>query len=124
MDRETELPARDARLLAAQLTEDEFVGELQIHEHTGIDFLDAYRGAYGASFSQLPRHPLIESDNLTVDEDHKGKGLGSELILAGYAQSPWKNLKGRKVTEGGAATLRKAYRLAKVVTEAQREDDL
>jgi GNAT superfamily N-acetyltransferase len=150
MDGETELPASDPRLLAADLTEEEFVGDLQIHEHTGMDFLDAYRDAYGATFSQLPCHPLIrrregytlhydsarrktplaflgykneligvfESDNLTVDNDHQGKGLGSELILAGYAQARWKNMKERKVTEAGAATLLKAYRLAK---EAAKE---
>jgi GNAT superfamily N-acetyltransferase len=155
MDRETELPASDLRLLAAELTEDEFVGELQIHKHTGIDFLDAYRGDYGATFSKLPCHPFIrpregytlhydsarrktplvflgykgeligvfESDNLTVDEDHQGNGLGSELILAGYAQAPWKSLKDRKVTEAGAATLRKSYRLAKEAAK-ERSDDI
>jgi GNAT superfamily N-acetyltransferase len=52
-----------------------------------------------------------------VDEGHQGKGLGSELILAGFAQAPWKDLKDRKVTEAGAATLRSAYRLAKEATK-------
>src|SRR5207237_1356444 len=38
--------------------------------------------------------------------------LGPELILAGFAQAPWKNMKERKVTEAGAGALRSAYRLA------------
>lgn len=136
----------DPRLLAAELTEQEFLGDLKVYPHPGIDFLDAYRDAY--PWSKLPTCPLIcpkdgyilhydparratplvflgytgelvgvfENDNLTVDADHQSKGLGSELILAGFAQAPWKDLKDRKVTEAGAATLRRAYRLAKKVT--------
>ncbi len=135
----------DPRLLAADLTEQEFLGDLKLHSHPGGDFVDAYRDAY--PWSKLPSHPLIhpnegyilhydsaprmtplvfleykdelvgvfENDNLTVAEDHQRKGLGSELILAGFAQAPWKDLKDRKVTEAGAATLRRAYRLAKEV---------
>jgi cation transport regulator ChaB len=46
--------------------------------------------------------------------------LGAELILAGFAQAPWKDLKDRKVTEAGAATLRSAHQLA---SEAVKKTD-
>lgn len=152
MDQRNPVPKADPRLFAATLTEQEFVGELLIHSHTGMDFLDAYRGVYADTFSTLPCQPLIrpqegytlhynpaqkrplaflghdgelvgvfEGDNCTVADDHQRKGLGSELVLAGYAQSPWKNLKNRKVTEGGAATLHRAYRLAKEAAEERGE---
>ena len=83
MDRETELPASDLRLLAAELTEDEFVGELQIHKHTGIDFLDAYRGAYGPTFSKLPCHPLIRPrEGYTLHYDSARRK--TPLVFLGY----------------------------------------
>jgi GNAT superfamily N-acetyltransferase len=141
----------DPRLLAAELTEQEFLGDLTVYPHPGIDFLNAYREAY--PWSKLPACPLIcpkdgyilhydpacratplvflgckgelvgvfENDNLTVAEDHQRKGLGSELILAGFAQAPWKDLKDRKVTEAGAAALRHAYQLAKKVTRNAKD---
>ncbi len=48
----------DPRLRAAELTEDEFLGSLDIHNHAGMDFLDAYRGAY--PWAELPRHTMIQ----------------------------------------------------------------
>jgi GNAT superfamily N-acetyltransferase len=155
MDHETKLPADDPRLLAAELTEEEFLGDLKIHPHPGGDFLDAYREDYAKTFSKLPCHPLIhardgytlyydsdrrgksplaflgykgelvgvfEGDNCTVDENHQGKGLGAELILAGYAQARWKNLPDRKVTEAGGKALLKAHRLAKEAAEEKGDD--
>ena len=58
---------------------------------------------------------VFEGDNLTVADDHQGKRLGPELILAGFTQKPWKDLNGRKVTDAGAGALRSAHRLAKEV---------
>jgi hypothetical protein len=63
---------------------------------------------------------VFESDNLTVNDEHQREGLGSELILAGFAQVQWKNMTNRKVTEAGAATLHKAYQLAR---ETARQHD-
>jgi hypothetical protein len=117
---------------------------LQIHPHPGGDFLDAYRECpwlglpshellcpcegYVLHYDPKPRAaPLVflafegelvgvfESDNLTVADSHQGSRLGPELILAGFAQAPWKDLKERKVTEAGAGALRSAHRLAKEV---------
>ena len=52
---------------------------------------------------------VFHGDTVTVDPDHRGRHLSRELILAGFAQAPWKN-KERKVTEAGKAALEGAYR--------------
>jgi hypothetical protein len=139
----------DLRIKAAELTESEFLGNLEIYPHPGGDFLEAYRNA--DSWRNLPQHKLMEprdgyvlhyesrprsyplvflafngelvgvfeSDNLTIDSSHQEKHLSRELILAGFAQAPWKSQQGRKVTEAGAAALRSAYRFARVVAFEQ-----
>lgn len=56
---------------------------------------------------------VFHNDTLTIDPKHRGRHLSRELILAGYAQAPWKDMKQRKVTKAGAAALRSAYRFAK-----------
>ena len=56
---------------------------------------------------------IFENDTLTIDPDHRGRHLSRELILAGFAQAPWKDLKNRKVTEAGAAALRSAHEFAR-----------
>jgi hypothetical protein len=132
----------DPRLRAADITEQEFVGDVEVHPHSGMDFIDAYkdmpwamlpaqsliqpRDGYTLHYDPHPRpEPLVflgcegdlvgvfEHDNLTIKSEHQGKGLSRELILAGFSQAPWKNMKNRKVTEGGEKALRSAHRFAK-----------
>lgn len=55
---------------------------------------------------------VFEGDTMTIDSGHRGKKLSRELILAGFAQAPWRNKQDRKVTEAGEAALRSAYRFA------------
>src|SRR5437870_4999818 len=128
----------DPRLRAAELSEQEFTGTLEIYEDTNPEFLDVYPES---SWTTLPVQPLIEArdgyelrykaalkygplvflvfkgelmgvfhgDTLLIDPAHRGKHLSRELILAGFAQSPWKNPKDRKVTKAGQAALRSAH---------------
>lgn len=56
---------------------------------------------------------VFENDTLTIDPDHRARHLSRELILAGFVQAPWKDLKNRKVTEAGAAALRSAHKFAR-----------
>ena len=134
----------DPRLKAAELSEQEFTGTLDLHQDTDADFLDIYREQ--TSWTNLPAKPLIKAcegyvfryapgliaaplaflvfenqlvgvfagDTLMIDSRHRGKYLSRELILAGFAQAPWKNLQNRKVTKAGAAALRSTH---KFVTE-------
>jgi GNAT superfamily N-acetyltransferase len=59
---------------------------------------------------------FVETDSLVVRSDHQGKGLGSELILAAFAQKPWRSPV-RKASPAGQKALSKAHGLA---CEAQR----
>jgi GNAT superfamily N-acetyltransferase len=52
-----------------------------------------------------------ETDSLVIHSEHQGKGLGKELVLAAFAQKPWKKPQ-RKATSAGKRTLENAYRLA------------
>ena len=87
------------------------------------------REAYSLRYDPHPRgEPLVflvfqrdlvgvfENDTLIIDPDHRGAQLSRELILAGFAQAPWKNLKNRKVTKAGAAALRSAHKFARVTS--------
>lgn len=137
------LPANDPRLKAAELTEKQFVGEVLVHsDNDALGLLDAY---VDLPWNKLPPQALIEpkpgytlhyspppprlvylahdgklvgvfhDDNLTIDEDHRGLKLSRELILAGFAQVPWMDLKNRKVTNAGEAALRGAHKYVREI---------
>ena len=53
---------------------------------------------------------FYETDTLFIHSEHRGKGLGKELILAAFAQKPWRDPK-RPVSIAGRKTLERAYSL-------------
>jgi ribosomal protein S18 acetylase RimI-like enzyme len=61
---------------------------------------------------------FLETDSLVIHSEHQGKGLGKELVLAAFAQKPWKKPQ-RKATSAGKKTLENAYILA---CQAQQAD--
>lgn len=140
----------DPRLRAADLSESEFVGSIILHPDTGEDLLEVYReiapwqtvpaqhlieprdGYELRCNPKLRSEPQVflvfegqlagvfEGDTLTIGSDHRGLHLSRELILAGFAQAPWKDIKNRKVTAAGEAALRSAYRFACKMTASER----
>lgn len=137
----------DLRLKAAELSEQEFTGTLHIHPDADVELLDIYREQslwtnlpakpliearegyvlrYASGQRAAPLAFLVfenqlvgvfESDTLMIDPLHRKKHLSRELILAGFAQAPWKDLQNRKVTEAGAAALRSAHKFATEVAQ-------
>lgn len=64
---------------------------------------------------------FMETDSLIVHSEHQGNGLGRELVLAAFAQKPWKNPK-RMVTAAGKKTFEGAYRLAQLAKQRAAND--
>jgi hypothetical protein len=120
--RKSTIDANDPRLRAADLSESEFVGTLDLHPDNNADqLLYAYRSEF-LSWAHFPVQPFLEPhagyvlrynpspqpaplvflgfednlvgifehDTLAIDQSHRGKHLSGELILAGFAQTPWK----------------------------------
>lgn len=134
----------DLRLSAAELTLEEFLGELHdkgdaagfpdemiklmrkvspwqdLPEHSLLIPLVGYSLRYDLASSNHKVFLVyeseivgcfIETDSLIIHSEHQGNALGRELVLAAFAQKPWKNPE-RKVTAAGRKTLERAYRLA------------
>lgn len=55
---------------------------------------------------------VFEHDTIVIHPSHQRKHLSRELILAGFAQAPWKDLENRQVTESGKRALRGAHAFA------------
>lgn len=92
----------------------------KLHEHQLLEPRDGYVLRYNVPSDShcvylLYNNKMVgffhETDSLVIHSEHQGKGLGKELVLAAFAQKPWKNPQ-RKVTSAGKRTLKSAYRFA------------
>jgi len=106
---------------------DELVEELQkvngwsmLNEHQLLEPLEGYMLRYNVPSDShcvylLHGSEMVgffhETDSLVIHSEHQRKGLGKELVLAAFAQKPWKNPQ-RKATSAGKRTLENAYILA------------
>jgi hypothetical protein len=97
-------------------------------EHALIEPLEGYSLRYSPGAGDELDVYLLFHDELVgiycgemlfIEPGHRKQELGRELILAGFAQTPWKN-KVRKVTPAGKRSFEKAYRF---VTETVRRLD-
>ena len=135
---------KDPRLNAANLTKEDFIGEIKdsgdaspsfdvlveelqgmngwtmLHEHQLLEPRDGYVLRYNFPSDShcvylLHNNKIVgffrETDSLVIHSEHQGKGLGKELVLAAFAQKPWKKPQ-RHATSSGKRTLENAYRLA------------
>lgn len=133
----------DSRLRAAELTEEEFLGTIERHSDTAVNLLDAYRewrslwarlpdmplmephDGYSLRYDSCSQLRLVflvcndelvgvyHDDNFAMDPATPVKGLSHELILAAFAQVPWKNIPNRKVTNAGETALRRAHKFVR-----------
>ena len=116
---------------------DELVEALQemnswtmLHEHQLLDPREGYVLRYNVPSDShcvylLHDNEMVgffhETDSLVIHSEHQGKGLGKELVLAAFAQKPWKKPQ-RKATSAGTRTLENAYRLARRAQQRLSDD--